>query len=467
MTRHDGSTEVISPGSLHTRVDTSRARLFVAAGPDRGKALDLDEAPLVVGTDPACDFVLRDPSVSRRHLEVRRDGRFLVVRDLGSTNGTFYGEARLGELMLGFGSEIRAGRTTLRYVPAEEVVPVSPSEAHAFGRLLGRDRKMREIFSLLEDIAPSDATVIIEGETGTGKELVARAIHEHSPRAKGPFGVFDCSAVPKDLIESSLFGHVKGAFTGATQTRAGIFERSNGGTVFLDEIGELDLSMQPKLLRVLEAREVQKVGGDEYVPVDVRVVVATNRNLKAEVRSGNFREDLYYRLAVVKIVMPPLRERRDDIPMLAEAFLESLGADEEARRRLLTDANLRAMAAYEWPGNVRELRNVVERAYHLARGPEVDIREFLHDAEPESGREAFGDLPVASVRGLAAAAAMGTGGKAIAFKDAKQTVVEEFEREYIDDLLRRNGGNISGAAREAGIDRKHFKELMKKYGIEP
>ncbi len=467
MTNRSNSTEVIAPGSLHTRVDTSRARLFVAAGPDKGKTVELREGALLVGSDPSCDLVLRDPSVSRRHLEVVREGEVAVFRDLGSTNGTFYGEARIREVLLGFGSELRVGRTVLRYVPAEEAVPVAPSAAQAFGQLLGRDRKMREIFSLLEDIAPSDATVIIEGETGTGKELVARAIHEHSARCKGPFGVFDCSAVPKDLIESSLFGHVKGAFTGATQTRAGVFERSNKGTVFLDEIGELDLSMQPKLLRVLEAREVQKVGGDEYVPVDVRVVVATNRNLKAEVRAGNFREDLYYRLAVVKIVMPPLRERREDIPMLAEAFLTGLGADEDAIERLLTAENLRAMSAYEWPGNVRELRNVVERAYHLARGPKVDIRDFLHDAEPSSDLRGDGELPVAGVRGLAAAAAMGAGGKVIGFKDAKQTVVEEFEREYIDDLLRRNRGNISGAAREAGIDRKHFKELMKKYGIEP
>jgi DNA-binding NtrC family response regulator len=457
-----GPTELIPPSSQHTRVDPSRVLLFVAAGPDQGRSKELSEAPSSVGSDPDCDLVLADGTVSRRHLEVVWNGQEALVRDLGSTNGTYYGEARIREIAVGFGAEVRLGRTRLRILPSEQAVAATPSRQEAFGSLVGRHVQMREIFALLADLAPTDATVVVEGETGTGKELVARAIHDHSERAKGPYVVFDCSAVPRDLMESSLFGHVKGAFTGATQTRAGAFERANGGTIFLDEIGELDLALQPKLLRILEAREVQKVGGDETTAVDVRVIAATNRNLKAEVKAGRFREDLYYRLAVVKLAVPPLRDRRDDIPLLVETFLDALGADAEARDRVLTPDNLRVLSAHGWPGNVRELRNVVERVHHLARGRDVAIARFLTDGDGEAGEAASA---VDDARSIAVAAAFGDGSRPLPFKDAKQSMVEAFEKSYIEDLLRRNDGNISGASREAGIDRKHFKELMKKYEI--
>ncbi|MDF1564724.1 MAG: sigma 54-interacting transcriptional regulator [Deltaproteobacteria bacterium] len=460
-----GPTEILADSSPHTRMNPSVARLVVSSGADKGRSVEVGERAVAVGSDPECALVLSDPAVSRQHLSVRREGNEAVLEDLGSTNGTFYGEARITEIRVGFGAELRVGRTRLRFVPAEEQVSIQPSAEAAFGRLLGQDRKMREIFTLLGDVAPTEATVIIEGETGTGKELVAHAIHAHSDRRDGPLEVFDCSSIPEDLIESALFGHVKGSFTGATQTRAGVFERASGGTVFLDEIGELDLSLQPKLLRVLEARQVQKVGGDAYVPVDVRVVAATNRSLRAEVKKGAFREDLYYRLAVVKIVVPPLRSRLDDLDLLARSFLEKLGADEEKVALLLSEANLKVLRTHRWPGNVRELRNLIERAFHLARGPEVDISRFLHDLG-DGELDTDPGLDTTSARGLGAAAAVGEGGKPAAFKEAKQEMVDAFEREYLEDVLRRNRGNISGAAREAGIDRKHFKELLKKHGLD-
>jgi DNA-binding NtrC family response regulator len=307
---------------------------------------------------------------------------------------------------------------------------------------------MREIFSLVRDIASSDATVVVEGETGTGKELVAQAIHELSPRASGPLVVFDCTNQPRDLIESSLFGHVKGAFTGATSARQGAFERASGGTIFLDELGEFGLELQPKLLRVLESREVQKVGGESYTPVDVRVIAATNRNLRSEVRSGLFREDLYYRLAVVRIKLPALRDRPDDIPRLVEHFLAATGAD-----FTVDPASYDHLRAYAWPGNVRELKNVVERAAALSRGKRgVDLSRFLLDDEDDPARERSATPESAPTH--------------LSFKEAKGQIISDFESRYVEKLLREHDNNISVAAREAGIDRKHFKDLMRKYGIE-
>jgi transcriptional regulator with GAF, ATPase, and Fis domain len=333
----------------------------------------------------------------------------------------------------------------MKILPEEVEVASTPLDTDSLGPLIGGDIRMREIFALVEDIAPTDVTVVIEGETGTGKELVAEAIHQLSDRQDKPFVVFDCTNQPKDLIESALFGHVRGAFTGATAPRSGAFERADGGTIFLDELGELGLDLQPKLLRVLESREVQKVGGDGYEPVDVRVIAATNRNLKAEVQAGNFREDLYYRLAVVKFVMPALRERPSDIARLVEHFIAQTGAQVS-----MDESCYPSLEGYSWPGNVRELKNVVERAIAFSRGKTgVDLSKFIQeegeDDRPPSG--VFID-------------------KSTSFKEAKGKVVSDFESRYVRALLREHGNNISLAAREAGIDRKHFKDLMKKYGIE-
>ena len=440
-------TEILPASGSVTRLNPSSARLYVPAGPDKGKSTSVGGRAVLVGADPSCELQLVDRTVSRKHAEVRRERDLVIVKDLGSTNGTFYHEARVKEVSVPLGGEISFGKTRVKIVPEEMSVEARPHVSDRLGPLIGQDVRMREIFTLIEDIAQSDVTVVIEGETGTGKELVAKAIHDNSLRRHAPLRVFDCTNQPKDLIESALFGHVKGAFTGATAPRAGAFERADRGTIFLDELGEFGLDLQPKLLRVLESREIQKVGGDGYEPVDVRVIAATNRNLRNEVRAGNFREDLYYRLAVVKLQLPPLRDRLDDLQILAEHFIEQNGGQFTIDPR--SYARLRV---YPWPGNVRELKNVVDRAAALARGKtDVDLARFI---QPED---------------MSASGMMGTRSEAdteLSFKEAKGRVISDFESRYIESLLRKHNNNISVAAREAGIDRKHFKDLMKKHGIE-
>ncbi len=441
-------TEVLRGSGPATRLNPSALKLFVASGPDKGKSIALAGRPIIVGTGGDVDLELTERSVSRRHAEAVISGEYVVVKDLGSTNGTYYRDARVGEVYVPLGGEISFGKVKVKVVPEEVALENKPHESDRLGGLIGGDLRMREIFSLIEDIATSDVTVVIEGETGTGKELVAKAIHERSGRASKPLVVFDCTNQPKDLIESALFGHVKGAFTGATSERAGAFERANGGTIFLDELGEFSLDLQPKLLRVLESREVQKVGGDGYEAVDVRVIAATNRNLKNEVRSGNFREDLYYRLAVVKIQLPPLRDRPNDIARLVEHFIQVSGTEFS-----IDPSCLGALKGYTWPGNVRQLKNVVDRAAALSRGKtNVDISRFIQEEDLDGDRAPSGSKLSID--------------RQASFKEAKANIISDFESQYIEALLREHNNNISLAAREAGIDRKHFKELMRKYGIE-
>jgi DNA-binding NtrC family response regulator len=302
---------------------------------------------------------------------------------------------------------------------------------------------MRRLFKLLEDVAKNNATVLIEGETGTGKELIAEETHNHSLRKDGPFVVFDCGAVPRELIESSLFGHVKGSFTGAISDRKGAFGEAHGGTIFLDEIGELPLDLQPALLRALDKKAVRRVGGNTYEKVDVRIVAATNRDLRAEVAAKNFREDLYYRLAVIRVALPPLRERGDDIKILIDHFLRSFSPP--GKPMVCTPEDMARLQRHSWPGNVRELRNVIERACVLSKGDSLNLDDaFVEQVAPALGIRT--DLP---------------------FKEAKGQLVELFEREYIVDLMRRHKMNLSAAAREAQIDRKHLRELIRKYGLDP
>jgi DNA-binding NtrC family response regulator len=302
---------------------------------------------------------------------------------------------------------------------------------------------MRELFALLARIAPSEAPVLIEGETGTGKERVARAVHARSRRADKPFVVFDCAAVPPTLIESELFGHEKGAFTGATDKRAGVFERAAGGTVFLDELGELALELQPKLLRVLESNEVQRVGGQKPTPIDARVVAATNRDLQARVSDGLFREDLYYRLAVVTLEVPPLRERREDVPLLAAHFArDRIFAGGAGGRAPGWEAIFEFMKSYDWPGNVRELRNVVERAVIMAdpgllAGDPLDaLAELRKKAEPALRRR-------------------------VSLRASR----DQHEREYLEDLLRSVDGDLDEAATIADVHRKSLERLLREHGI--
>ena len=419
----------------------NRGGIFlVIKGPDRGDSVRLSEKPISFGSSPSCDMVLTDKTVSRKHMAAELVGDEVAVYDTGSTNGTFIHGSRFDRISVGFGAEVKLGRTVVKFLPDEEVLDPEPSPEATFGQIVGADPKMRQLFKLMTDVAQTNATVLIEGETGTGKELIAEEVHNHSPRKDGPFVVFDCGSVPRELIESMLFGHVKGSFTGAVTDRKGAFAEAHGGTIFLDEIGEMALDLQPSLLRVLDKRAVRKVGSNTYEKIDVRVVAATNRDLRAEVAKKAFREDLYYRLAVIRVSVPPLRERGSDIPLLTQHFMASFGggltisADDTAR-----------LQRHSWPGNVRELRNVIERACLLSRGNAVNIEDALVEQAP-AGLGIRTDLP---------------------FKEAKGQLVEMFEREYIEDLMRRHAGNLSAAAREAQIDRKHLRELIRKYDLDP
>jgi len=443
MTRfsRDQVTSLLEDAPAFTRL--SGGMLLVIKGPDRGETARAGKEPVVIGSSPSCQLVLTDKTVSRRHLQAVWAEGGLVLQDLDSTNGTYIQGSRFKEITIGFGAEFKLGRTVIKFLPEEEVVLPELSQSDTFGSLKGQDPKMRRLFALLTDIAGTDATVIIEGETGTGKELVAEEIHEHSPRKNGPFVVFDCGAVPRDLIESALFGHVKGSFTGAVADRKGAFAEANGGTIFLDEIGELTPDLQPTLLRALDKRAVRRVGGNNYENVDVRVLAATNRDLREEVVRKNFREDLYYRLAVIRIVLPPLRERGLDIPYLADHFVRSFSP--KGKPLDIPTEEMARLQRHSWPGNVRELRNVIERACVLCKGESINVDDAFQAQEAAPSLGIRTDLP---------------------FKEAKGQLVEVFEREYIVDLMRRHKMNLSSAAREAQIDRKHLRELLRKYGLD-
>jgi DNA-binding NtrC family response regulator len=446
---------------------TLRRCKLVVVHEGTSRELTFDKDAVSIGAMEDNDIVLEDETVSRNHCRIFVEGDQYLIQDLDSTNGTFVNRVRIREAWLRPDVVITCGKTEIRFQPFDERVKVIPSESDRYGEIIGRDRKMREIYAILEKIAPTDATVVVEGETGTGKDVVARTIHQQSKREGGPFMVFDCGAVPENLIESELFGHEKGSFTGAHNMRQGVFELAHGGTVFLDELGELQLDLQPKLLRVLEQRELKRIGGAKPIKVDVRIVAATNRNLEEEVRAGRFREDLFYRLTVVRLVLPPLRDRREDIRLLARHFLDhgTFNKDREGHKRITQFAPgvLDRLSQYDWPGNVRELHNVIERAVSFAEGESVELADLPeHIAWPRGAPPPTLDsvtdvsIPLPDFR---AAELEGT------FKDAKERWVASFERDYIAGLLKKNNGNISHAAREAEIDRKYFRKLMKKYGI--
>jgi two-component system nitrogen regulation response regulator GlnG len=332
--------------------------LVALSGPDRGRHLALAAGDFVIGTAADAAFVLTDPAVSRHHLELRvRRGR-VMVRDLGSRNGSYCGSHLFREISIAGGDVLRIGHSELQLLAKPPRLESLPSQRHSFGALRGRSLAMRALFARLELAAPSDATVLIEGETGVGKELCAEAIHAHSRRAAGPFVVCDLGAAGGGLFDSEIFGHVRGAFTGAAQDRAGVFERADGGTLFLDEVGDLPPPLQSRLLRALASRRVRRLGDDRVRDVDVRVIAASHRDLGAEVRAGRFRADLWRRLDVVRVRVPPLRERKEDLPLLVERLLASSGAR-------LSAGGLAWLAQHDWPGNVRELSNALERALAL------------------------------------------------------------------------------------------------------
>ena len=448
------------PTTLHLR------KCKLVAERDDGTVAEyiFDQPELTLGGMDDNDLVLQDATVSRYHCRIYQDDSAYLIEDLGSTNGTFVNRVRIREAFLKPGCTVTVGKSDLKFQTLDERVEITPLNRDRLGGIVGKSTRMREIFGILERIAPTGATVIIEGETGTGKEVVARTIHEASRRAEAPFVVFDCGAVPENLIESELFGHEKGSFTGAIMARQGLFEVAQGGTLFLDELGELNLDLQPKLLRALEQREIRRVGSNKAIKVDVRVVAATNRNLEEEVKAGRFRQDLFYRLSVVRVILPPMRERVEDIPLLAKHFLRggAFNTDGEGRPRVkgISRDALDALMSYRWPGNVRELLNVIERACAYAD------TEYLH---PEHLPEHISGMGVMRRRlSPHARTARDRAERALEkpFKEAKEDWVSSFERDYILSLLRRNSYNISHAAREADIDRKYFRKLMKKYDID-
>lgn len=448
-------TELLKLEESPDVVSLRKCQLVIVDGPARGKKFSLNKNALTVGKREGNDIIVPDKTVSRNHIEIDYTADSFVLKDLDSTNGTFLNGSRVKQAYLSPGDLIKIGNTTLEFVAFDEKVKIEPSERTSFGEMVGKSRKMRQIFSILEKISPTQATVIIEGETGTGKDLVARAIHEYSSRKDKPFVVFDCSGVAPNLIESELFGHERGAFTGAVKSRRGAFEEAQGGTLFLDEIGELGLDLQPKLLRALEQREIKRVGGNVPVKIDTRVVCATNRNLRKEIQAGRFREDLYYRLSVVKINLPSLRERSEDIVPIIENMLANRpfnrNADGTLRVSRIDDEALKVLTRFEWPGNVRELHNVVERAVSFVEGNTITRAEldFIF-SENEHGEERTERMDIDSD---------------LPFKDAKQQIVENFEKEYLAQLLKKHSHNLSKAAREAQIDRKHLRNLLKKYEL--
>ncbi len=405
----------------------------------------LGARPVVLGAHSSCDVVLEDPQISRRHAELLASPEGVRVKDLGSTNGTWWQGSRVTEVVVSSGSTLQVGGISLR-ISANDAPSLPPSERDQFGAMAGKSVGMRELFAVLELASPSEATVLIEGESGTGKEVTARAIHDASARAAGPFVVVDCSAISEALIESHLFGHVRGAFTGADRERKGAFVEATGGTLFLDELGELPLAAQAKLLRALEARTVQPVGADKPVPVDARVVAATHRELAKMVAAKEFRFDLFYRLAVVHVALPALRQRLEDLPHLITAFYAARGLAPGP----IDGPNLERMHQHSWPGNVRELRNVLERAWALA-GPATSFRELRLwlDSQMSAAGGQFSEVVDSS----------------LGFKEAKERWNDHFEKRYVSMVFSANGNNVTHAAEHAGLSRRHFRELLYKHAL--
>jgi DNA-binding NtrC family response regulator len=423
-------------------------RLTVVDGPDRGMALDLDGTqplPLYVGQGSSCQLRLSDRQVSRRHASLDLVERRLRITDVGSRNGTLVNGVAVVDAFLRGGETVVVGATTIRVdltAPAT-TVPVSP--ATAFGRVVGASTAMKRLYPTCERLAATDVPALIEGETGTGKEVLAESIHQTSARADGPFIVFDCAAVAPNLVESDLFGHERGAFTGAVGARKGVFEQAHGGTLLIDEIGDLDRALQPKLLRALERSEFRRVGGERVVRFDVRVLSATRRDLDREVQAGRFRDDLYHRLAIARVELPALRQRRGDVPLLARYFCRELGAPERA----LPEDLLLRWEDYAWPGNVRELRNAVAR--WLAMGEEGSRARAVSSPRlptpGDSGDGAEGDLVARVIA------------ERMPYVHARARVLEDFEQRYVAAVLDAHGGNVAHAAAASGIARRHFQRV--------
>jgi len=431
-----------------------RIKVEVVSGPDQGKSFVADGGELSIGTADGNDLQLTDPAVSRHHCVVTVVPRGYQLADLGSTNGTTVAGIGVERALVRPGVVVELGQTRLRFDIGDDRVREPLAEEERWGRALGRSPAMRRIFALLPRLAGSDTSLLLEGETGTGKSLLAEVIHDASSRRAGPFVVVDCGAIPPTLIESELFGHERGAFTGATATRRGVFEAAAAGTVFLDEIGELPLGIQAKLLRAVEAREVLRLGSTKPIAIAVRFVAATNRELASEVAAGRFRRDLYFRLDGVTLRIPPLRDRIDRIAPLALRFL---AAARPRRPAHATPALLAALAAYDWPGNVRELKAVIERAVLLAGGGDLEPKHLAfapRSREPERERERE---PERASEPVAAAGSV----EGLGFLTAEQRA----DRAKILDALDRSAGNQTRAAKLLEISRTTLVNKLALYRI--
>jgi len=414
----------------------AKCDLVVTEGPDEGKRIALGRGVMAVGRSAQGDLVLSDKTVSNLHLEIEYGSMGVHIRDMGSTNGSRVDGRLVQSQTVDIGSEIQVGKTILKIFLEEETVPVAPA---ALGRLIGQSPKMGEVYQLIRKGAKSDVAVLIQGETGCGKELVASEVHRLSLRAKGPFITVDCSAIPKDLIESELFGHEKGAFTSAVAQRKGAFELADGGTIFLDEIGELPLEMQPKLLRVLEEKQFKRIGSGEVLRSDFRVIAATNRWLDREVLKGHFRQDLFFRLYVLPIFLPPLRERQEDIPMLIAHFLKGKAVQ-------VPPAVMDQLTVHPWPGNVRELRNVMERGVVMMEGNTLRPEDLLFMS---SGDRQGDPMPWEKTEA-----------------DAPPASLEEIEKQVIRRALKTSDGDKKIVAKTLGIALSTLYDKLRRYKLD-
>lgn len=407
-----------------------RVVVRVVAGPDFGKSFESHDSLLSIGTRSDCDIRLTDRSVSSRHatIEVGKDG--IRIADLGSTNGTHYLGTRAEHITLGLGGVVTVGITELR-IRGFSATP--HTQATTYGTLVGDSAPMQSLFASLEKLEPLDSAVLLVGETGTGKSSVAKEIHRHSKRANQPFVVFDCAAATESVIESELFGHVRGAFTGALADREGAFTLAAEGTLFLDEIAELSLDSQRKLLGALEEGRFRPVGSEEEIEAKPRIISATHRPIETSIESGEFRSDLYYRLNVIGLSVPPLRDRLEDLPALARTLVDEMGLAKES----LPAELLEALQDYTWPGNIRELRNLLTRALFLGL-------PTMGTASTESSEEVDLDEPLL---------------------DAKKRIVARFEKDYLHQQLDRSNGNLSEAARLSGTDPSYFRRLLRRHGF--
>jgi DNA-binding NtrC family response regulator len=414
--------------------------LSAVSGPDVGKTFAIDASRVgrvLLGQSPICAVRLNDQTVSRRHAAFDVVDGALRLTDLGSTNGTFVNGIRAHDVALAGGETIQVGaHVLLLQAGGESVEPATESQA-GFGRFIGASPEIRRLYPTMRRIAESDIPVVIEGETGTGKEVLAEALHELGPRAAGPFVVFDCTTVAASMMEAALFGHERGAFTGALGATPGLFEQADKGTLFIDEIGELDLALQPKLLRAIERAEVRRIGGRQWIGVNVRVLAATRRDLDREVQAGRFRDDLFFRLAVGRIELPPLRNRRKDISLLAAHFWRELGGSPAA----LTGDLLARLQDYDWPGNVRELRNAI--AHRIALG---DL-STPSKAPGQVGASPTGD----AIQGII--------DLDLPFPIARDQIIALFEQRYVGQVLARHGGNVTRAAHASGVGRRYFQTI--------